>query len=65
VTPDAPAGPVAPDAPAAPAGPVAPAGQAGPAGPEGPVLSRSRFCWNCRKPLPSRASRCPFCDETQ
>jgi len=25
----------------------------------------SRFCWNCRKPLPARASRCPFCAETQ
>jgi serine/threonine-protein kinase len=24
-----------------------------------------RFCWNCRKPLPARGSRCPFCGETQ
>jgi serine/threonine-protein kinase len=23
------------------------------------------FCWNCRKPLPARAARCPFCAETQ
>jgi len=25
----------------------------------------SRFCWNCRKPLPAKARRCPFCSETQ
>lgn len=25
----------------------------------------SRFCWNCRKPLPARSGRCPFCSETQ
>jgi hypothetical protein len=25
----------------------------------------TRFCWNCRKPLPAKAARCPFCDETQ
>ena len=24
-----------------------------------------RFCWHCRKPLPSRAGRCPFCGESQ
>jgi serine/threonine-protein kinase len=24
-----------------------------------------RFCWHCRKPLPARAARCPFCGETQ
>jgi serine/threonine-protein kinase len=24
-----------------------------------------RFCWHCRKPLPARSSRCPFCGETQ
>jgi serine/threonine-protein kinase len=23
------------------------------------------FCWNCRKPLPARTARCPFCAETQ
>ena len=28
-------------------------------------LSNGRFCWHCRKPLPARATRCPFCDETQ
>jgi eukaryotic-like serine/threonine-protein kinase len=28
-------------------------------------ISASRFCWNCRKPLPARGSRCPFCSETQ
>jgi eukaryotic-like serine/threonine-protein kinase len=24
-----------------------------------------RFCWKCRKALPSRASKCPFCGEGQ
>lgn len=24
-----------------------------------------RFCWQCRKPLHARTSRCPFCGETQ
>jgi serine/threonine protein kinase len=24
-----------------------------------------RFCWHCRKPLHSRADRCPFCGEAQ
>jgi serine/threonine-protein kinase len=28
-------------------------------------VSSSRFCWNCRKPLPARGSRCPFCGESQ
>lgn len=28
-------------------------------------LSSSRFCWNCRKPLPARGTRCPFCGESQ
>jgi serine/threonine protein kinase len=28
-------------------------------------VAPGRFCWNCRKPLPARATRCPFCDETQ
>jgi serine/threonine-protein kinase len=28
-------------------------------------ISSSRFCWNCRKPLPARSGRCPFCDEPQ
>jgi serine/threonine-protein kinase len=36
-----------------------------------PVLTRTpevvanRFCWHCRKPLPSRTGRCPFCGESQ
>jgi serine/threonine-protein kinase len=25
----------------------------------------SRFCWHCRKPLPARSGRCPFCGESQ
>ncbi len=25
----------------------------------------ARFCWQCRKPLPARSSRCPFCGENQ
>ena len=28
-------------------------------------ISAGRFCWNCRKPLPARGSRCPFCGESQ
>jgi len=28
-------------------------------------VGAGRFCWHCRKPLPARATRCPFCDETQ
>jgi serine/threonine-protein kinase len=28
-------------------------------------VAAGRFCWNCRKPLPARAGRCPFCAETQ
>jgi serine/threonine protein kinase len=28
-------------------------------------IAASRFCSNCRKPLPSRAARCPFCGESQ
>jgi serine/threonine-protein kinase len=28
-------------------------------------IAAARFCWQCRKPLPSRATRCPFCGETQ
>ena len=30
-----------------------------------PDLAVGQFCWQCRKPLPSRATRCPFCGETQ
>jgi eukaryotic-like serine/threonine-protein kinase len=49
-----------------------------PEGPAGPALRRpatarlrtreisvGRFCWNCRKPLPARGPRCPFCGESQ
>jgi serine/threonine-protein kinase len=25
----------------------------------------ARFCWHCRKPLPARGERCPFCGESQ
>ncbi len=25
----------------------------------------ARFCWQCRKPLPARGARCPFCGESQ
>ncbi len=28
-------------------------------------IGASRFCWNCRKPLPAKAARCPFCGEGQ
>jgi serine/threonine-protein kinase len=28
-------------------------------------ITQTKFCWNCRKPLPSRGGRCPFCGETQ
>jgi serine/threonine protein kinase len=28
-------------------------------------MTATRFCWNCRKPLPARAARCPFCSESQ
>ena len=28
-------------------------------------FASGRFCWNCRKPLPARGARCPFCGETQ
>jgi hypothetical protein len=31
----------------------------------GPEPVANRFCWHCRKPLPSRAARCPFCGESQ
>jgi serine/threonine protein kinase len=42
-------------------------------GPRRPATSRhrtreiggGRFCWQCRKPLPARGGRCPFCGETQ
>ncbi len=28
-------------------------------------ISTGRFCWSCRKPLPAKAARCPFCGEGQ
>jgi serine/threonine-protein kinase len=28
-------------------------------------IAASRFCSSCRKPLPARAARCPFCGESQ
>jgi eukaryotic-like serine/threonine-protein kinase len=28
-------------------------------------VAQNRFCWNCHKPLPAKASRCPFCGEGQ
>jgi serine/threonine-protein kinase len=28
-------------------------------------VAASRFCWHCRKPLPARGGRCPFCGESQ
>jgi serine/threonine protein kinase len=40
-----------------------PAGIASPARPRDTPVAR--FCWQCRKPLPARADRCPFCNETQ
>jgi serine/threonine protein kinase len=36
-----------------------------PAEVRGPEAVANRFCWNCRKPLPSRSGRCPFCGESQ
>jgi len=48
---------------------------AGPAGDENVAEIQSRlraretpqprFCWHCRKPLPARTDRCPFCGEGQ
>ena len=26
---------------------------------------QARFCWHCRKPLPARTAKCPFCNEAQ
>ncbi len=58
--------------PAAVAAPAAAEG-ARPAGTRRPATSRhrtreiggGRFCWQCRKPLPTRGGRCPFCGENQ
>jgi len=60
-----------------PAGVAAPAGASGTPRHPPPVrrtggartrtreIAVGRFCWHCRKPLPARGSRCPFCGETQ
>jgi len=32
---------------------------------QGRETTASRFCLHCRKPLPARSERCPFCGETQ
>jgi serine/threonine-protein kinase len=50
-----------------------PEAPARPAGVRKPATARlrtreiggGRFCWHCRKPLPARSGRCPFCGETQ
>jgi serine/threonine-protein kinase len=34
-------------------------------GPRATEAVANRFCWHCRKPLPARAGRCPFCGESQ
>ena len=28
-------------------------------------VAASRFCWQCRKPLPAKTTKCPFCGESQ
>jgi serine/threonine protein kinase len=28
-------------------------------------LTATKFCWQCRKPLPARGTKCPFCGEKQ
>ncbi len=42
-----------------------PVRQPTPARPRTREVAASRFCWHCRKPLPNRADRCPFCGESQ
>lgn len=49
--------------PSSPPADHAPPGRARPAEP--PAHAAARFCWNCRKPLHARSSRCPFCGEPQ
>src|SRR5262249_44169160 len=59
--------------PAGAAPPLTPDARLRPAAVRRPATARirtrefagGRFCWNCRKPLPARGSRCPFCGETQ
>jgi eukaryotic-like serine/threonine-protein kinase len=66
-----------PGAPAAQEAVARPAPAAGQSAPDTPAVRRpsparirtreiaaTRFCWNCRKPLPARG-RCPFCGENQ
>jgi len=43
----------------------APVRQTPAAGPAVREPGSRRFCWHCRKPLPARAARCPFCGEAQ
>jgi serine/threonine protein kinase len=54
---------------ASPASPARPADAGDMAGIQARLRSREtpapRFCWKCRKALPSRAGRCPFCGEPQ
>jgi serine/threonine protein kinase len=46
--------------------PVArPAAASAPARARQTTVVANRFCWHCRKPLPARAGRCPFCGENQ
>jgi hypothetical protein len=63
-----PAPPPLPREPAMAARPVVPRAVT-PRPPTGRLRTRQvasgRFCWNCRKPLPARSGRCPFCDEPQ
>jgi len=59
-----------PNPPPAAADDAAPSYSAAPRVPSAPAVrsrevAASRFCWNCRKPLPARAGKCPFCGETQ
>jgi serine/threonine-protein kinase len=48
-----------------PASPHAAAHRPSPARLRTREIAAGRFCWNCRKPLPARGSRCPFCGESQ
>jgi serine/threonine-protein kinase len=47
------------------AGPAAPAHRPSPLRLRTRELGGGRFCLHCRKPLPARSARCPFCGETQ
>jgi serine/threonine-protein kinase len=68
-TPRAGAAPEAARPAAAPARPAMPSrtppGRTPSAGVRTREVSVGRFCWNCRKPLPARGPKCPFCGETQ